>query len=264
MSSNKNLKSVILCGGLGTRLKEETEYKPKPMVEIGGRPILWHIMKNYSHFGFNKFVLCLGYRGDVIKNYFMNYEIRNTDFTLTLGNGSMKVHNSHDENGWEITFAETGPLSMTGSRVKQIEKYIDGDEFLLTYGDGVCNVDIGKLIAFHRSHGKIGTVTGVLPPSRFGELMTQGDRVMSFNEKPQVHTGGFINGGFFVFNRKFFEYLDADSGCILERNPLEKLAAEGQLSMFSHNGFWQCMDTYRDYEYLNNLWNTNKAEWKCW
>jgi len=258
------MKVVILCGGLGTRLKEETEYKPKPMVEIGGRPILWHIMKNYSYYGFNEFVLCLGYRGDVIKNYFINYEIRNNDFTLTLGDGNMKVHNGHDENGWKITFAETGPLSMTGSRVKQIEKYIEDDTFMLTYGDGLCNVDINKLIAYHKSHGKTGTVTGVLPPSRFGELLTEGDKVMSFNEKPQVHTGGFINGGFFIFNRKFFENLSTDPGCILERNPLEQLAAAQQLNMYRHDGFWQCMDTYRDYEYLNQLWNTQKAEWKSW
>lgn len=255
---------VILCGGLGTRLKEETEYKPKPMVEVGGRPILWHIMKNYSHFGYNRFVLCLGYRGDVIKNYFMNYETRSNDFTLTLGSGTMKVHQSHDETGWEITFAETGAASMTGSRVKQIEKYIDGDTFMLTYGDGVCNADLSKLAAFHKSHGKTGTVTGVLPPSRFGELILDGDVVKSFNEKPQLHGGGFINGGFFVFNRNFFNYVSADADCILERKPLESLASGGELHMFRHDGFWQCMDTYRDYEYLNNLWNTQKAEWKCW
>jgi glucose-1-phosphate cytidylyltransferase len=258
------MKVVLLCGGLGTRLKEETEYKPKPMVEVGGRPILWHIMKNYSHFGFNKFVLCLGYRGDVIKNYFLNYESRSNDFTLTLGDGKMEVHNSHDERGWEITFAETGAQNMTGSRIKQIEKYIDEDIFMMTYGDGVCNVAIDKLLAYHKSHGKTGTVTGVLPPSRFGELLTKSDSVVSFNEKPQVHEGGLINGGFFVFNRSFFNYLEKNKDCILERTPLEKLAAEGELKMYRHEGFWQCMDTYRDHEYLNQLWNTNNAEWKCW
>ncbi len=258
------MKVIILCGGLGTRLKEETEYKPKPMVEVGGRPILWHIMKTYSHYGFNKFIVCLGYRGDVIKNYFYNYEIRSNDFTLTLGTGEIKSHNNHDESGWEITFAETGALNMTGSRVKQIEKYCDDDLFMLTYGDGVCNVDIAKLIAFHKSHGKTGTVTGVLPPSRFGELMIEGNTVKSFTEKPQIHEGGHINGGYFVFNREFFNYLTADTNCILERSPLETLAEKNQLMMYAHDGFWQCMDTYRDFEYLNSLWRENKAAWKVW
>ena len=255
---------VILCGGLGTRLKEETEFKPKPMVEVGGRPILWHIMKTYVHYGFKKFILCLGYRGDVIKNYFYNYEIRSNDFTLTLGDGHIKVHNKHSEQGWEITFAETGALNMTGSRVKQIEKYVSGDTFMLTYGDGVCSVNIKDLLAYHKSQGKIGTVTGVLPPSRFGELMTEGNLVTSFNEKPQIHDGGLINGGYFVFDRKFFSYLDEDPSCILERNPLEKLAADRQLCVFEHRKFWQCMDTYRDSEYLNSLWRDDKAEWKVW
>lgn len=258
------MKVVILCGGLGTRLKEETEYKPKPMVEIGGRPILWHIMKTYAHYGHNQFILCLGYRGDVIKNYFYNYEIRSNDFTLTLGSGDLEIHNSHSESGWQITFAETGALNMTGSRVKQIEKYIDGDVFMLTYGDGLCNVNIDELLKFHFSHGKIGTVTGVLPPSRFGELLTENNQVKSFTEKPQIHQGGHINGGYFVFNKKFFNYLETSENCILERNPLERLATENQLMMFQHGGFWQCMDTYRDFEYLNSLWKENEAAWKVW
>lgn len=258
------MKVVILCGGMGTRLKEETEYKPKPMVEIGGRPMVWHIMKTYAHYGFKKFVLCLGYRGDVIKNYFYNYEIRSNDFTLTLGEGRIQVHNQHSETGWEITFAETGALNMTGSRVKQIERYCDDDLFMLTYGDGVCNVNIKDLIAYHRSHGKIGTVTGVLPPSRFGELLIEGNQVKSFTEKPQIHAGGLINGGYFVFNKKFFEYLKADDQCILERAPLEKLSLDNQLCVYDHRGFWQCMDTYRDFEYLNSLWRENQAAWKVW
>jgi glucose-1-phosphate cytidylyltransferase len=258
------MKVVILCGGLGTRLKEETEYKPKPMVEIGGRPIIWHIMKSYSTFGFNKFVLCLGYRGDVIKDYFYNYEIRNNDFTLTLGKDGLKTHNQHAETGWEITFAETGPNSMTGSRVKKVEKYIDGDTFMLTYGDGVSNVNINDLLAFHKSHGKIATVTGVLPPSRFGELITKDGIVESFNEKPQIHAGGHINGGFFVFNKKFFEYLSPNENCILERQPLEDLVRDKELCIYKHEGFWQCMDTYRDFEYLNGLWRDGRAEWKSW
>jgi len=258
------VKAIILCGGLGTRLKEETEYKPKPMVEIGGRPILWHIMKTYSHYGFNKFVLCLGYRGDVIKNYFYNYEIRSNDFTLTLGSGNIKVHTQHDESGWEITFAETGASSMTGSRIKQIEKYVNDDLFMVTYGDGVCNVNIRELIEFHKSHGKIGTVTGVLPPSRFGELLTDGSSVKSFTEKPQIHQGGHINGGYFIFKKEFFNYLSADESCIFERAPLENLAKDDQLMVYNHSGFWQCMDTYRDFEYLNSLWRDHKAEWKVW
>jgi len=258
------MKVVILCGGQGTRLKEETEYKPKPMVEIGGRPILWHIMRTYAHYGFNKFVLCLGYRGEFIKNYFYNYEIRNNDFTLTLGNGNIRVHNQHTETGWEITFAETGALNMTGSRVKQVERYCDEDIFLLTYGDGLCNVNIDELVKFHRSHGKTGTVTGVLPPSRFGELLIEGSQVKSFNEKPQVHDGGLINGGYFVFNKSFFKYLDAGPDCILERTPLENLASDNELCVYDHRGFWQCMDTFRDFEYLNSLWREEKAEWKVW
>jgi len=255
---------VILCGGLGTRLKEETEFKPKPMVEIGGRPILWHIMKTFASHGFNKFVLCLGYRGDVIKNYFYNYEIMSNDFTLTLGGDKIKVHSTHDETGWEITFAETGPANMTGSRVKQIQKYIKGDSFFLTYGDGVSDVNIKELLAFHKSHGKIGTVTGVLPPSRFGELNTDGNLVTSFMEKPQIHEGGLINGGYFVFDKRFFNLLSEDASCILERNPLESLANSSELCVFEHRKFWQCMDTYRDFEYLNSLWREEKAEWKVW
>jgi glucose-1-phosphate cytidylyltransferase len=259
------MKVVLLCGGLGTRLKEETEYKPKPMVEIGGRPILWHIMKTFAHYGYNEFVLCLGYRGDVIKNYFYNYEIRHNDFTLTLGKDSdIEIHSQHQESGWKITFAETGELNMTGSRVKQIEKYIDGDTFMLTYGDGVCDVNIAELLKFHHSHGKIATVTGVLPPSRFGELVSAGDIVESFNEKPQVHSGGLINGGYFVFNKDFFKYLSANEGCIMERQPLEDLTKDKQLCLYKHQGFWQCMDTFRDFQYLNGLWNEGKADWKIW
>ncbi len=258
------MKVVLLAGGLGTRLREETEFKPKPMVEVGGMPILWHIMKTFAHYGYNEFVVCLGYRGDVIKNYFLNYEMRSNDFTLTLGNGKVEVHSKHDESSWTITFAETGLNAMTGSRVKQVEKYVDGDLFMLTYGDGVCDVNIAELVKFHQAHGKIGTVTGVLPPSRFGELETENGVVKSFAEKPQMHNGGFINGGYFVFKRDFFKYLQADESCIMERKPLEELAKDGQLNIYEHTGFWQCMDTYRDFEYLNGLWKEGKAEWKVW
>lgn len=258
------MKVVILCGGLGTRLKEETEYKPKPMVEVGGMPILWHIMKTYSQFGFNKFVLCLGYKGNVIKDYFVNYNVRSNDFTLKLKNHEEIIHNNHSEVDWEITFAETGPNTMTGGRIKRVEKYVDSDVFMLTYGDGVCDVNIGELLAFHKSHGKIGTVTGVMPPSRFGELVTDGNLVKSFSEKPHFDNRGMINGGYFVFNKSFFNYLSESEDCILERNPLESLVKDGQLSVFPHKGFWQCMDTYRDFEYLNSLWNENKASWRTW
>ena len=258
------MKVIIFCGGLGTRLKEETEYKPKPMVEIGDRPLLWHIMKNYSHYGANKFVLYLGYKGRIIKDYFMNYDVRNNDFTLKLKGHDVIIHNHHAETDWEITFAEIGLNSMTGARVKKVEKYIDEDIFMLTYGDGVSDVNIKDLITFHRSHGKIGTITGVLQPSRFGELITKDHFVKKFNEKPQIHNGGLISGGFFIFNKKFFDYLSDAEDCILERQPLEKLAKDGELCVFEHKGFWQCMDTYRDFEYLNNLWKENKASWKIW
>lgn len=258
------MKVVLLCGGLGTRLKEETEFKPKPMVEIAGRPILWHIMKTYSYYGFNKFVLCLGYRGDSIKDYFCNYESRNNDFTLKLGTNEIKIHNSHSETGWEITFADTGLSSMTGSRVKKIMKYVDDDIFMLTYGDGVSDIDINELLAFHKSHGKIATIAGVLPPSRFGEIVENEGIVKTFNEKPQVHSGGWISGGFFVFNRKIFDYLSESEDCILERQPMENLVNENQLCVYKHEGFWQCMDTYRDFELLNNLWKEDNAAWKKW
>lgn len=258
------MKVVILCGGLGTRLKEETEYKPKPMVEIGGKPIVWHIMKNYSCYGFNNFVLCLGYKGSIIKDYFINYDVRNNDFTLKLQNQEITLLNQHTEFDWEITFAETGPNTMTGGRIKKIEKYIDGDLFMLTYGDGVSNVNLSDLLAFHQSHGKTGTITGVMQPSRFGELITENHFVKNFNEKPQIHSGGLINGGYFVFNKNFFKYLSNTDDCIFEKHPLENLANDGELCVFEHRGFWQCMDTYREFEYLNNLWKENKASWKIW
>jgi glucose-1-phosphate cytidylyltransferase len=256
------LKVVILCGGLGTRLKEETEFKPKPMVEVGGRPILWHIMKYYNYFGYNEFVLCLGYKGNIIKDYFYNYEIQNNDFTLTLGSSEIQIHNQHSETGWKITFAETGLNSMTGARVKKIEKYINDDIFMLTYGDGLSNIDIHKLIEFHKSHGKLATITGVLPPSRFGEIELENNMVKSFSEKPKLGTGGLINGGFFVFNKKLFNYLTDSEDCILEKLPLENLVKDKQLYVYEHKGFWQCMDTYRDFELLNTIWKNGKAPWK--
>lgn len=255
---------VLLCGGLGTRLKEETEFKPKPMVQIGGKPILWHIMKLYSHYGCQKFILCLGYKGESIKEYFYNYEVLANDFTIQLGKQKqITMHNGSDEDGWSITLADTGKNTLKGGRLKKVEKYITGETFMVTYGDGVANVDIDKLLAFHRSHGKIATVTGVRPPSLFGELLVANDQAVLFAEKPQT-SSGLINGGFFVLDRKVFDYLSADDNCDFEKGPLEKLAAAGELMVYSHDGAWGCMDTYRDMEYLNKLWDSGQAFWKVW
>jgi len=257
------MKVIILCGGRGTRLKEETEFRPKPLVEVGGRPILWHIMKIYAHYGFNNFILCLGYKGEMIREYFLNYEIRNVDFNLQLGNSKIKVYNKSREENWNITFVDTGERAQTGARVKQVEKYVDGDRFMLTYGDGVTDVKIDKIIKYHQKQGRIGTITGVHPPSRFGEIVLDGSRIAKFNEKPQAKEG-FISGGFFVFQKEFFRYLKDDNDCCLEKEPLEKLVANNQLSAYLHNGFWQCMDTQRELDILNQLWATGKAPWKVW
>ena len=257
------MKVVILCGGFGTRLREETEFRPKPMVEIGGKPILWHIMKTYSHYGFNDFVLCLGYKGQFIRDYFLNYDRLNSDLRIDMRTGDVEVFNRHKEREWQITLVDTGLNTMTGGRVKRIEKYIDGDRFLLTYGDGVTDLPIKELVSFHESSKTIGTVTGVSPPSRYGELGIAGDQVVSFLEKPNIQES-FISGGYFVFEKEFFKYLPADDNCVLEREPLERLAGDGQLGVYTHKGFWQCMDTQRDYIYLNELWNSDKAEWLVW
>jgi glucose-1-phosphate cytidylyltransferase len=257
------MKVVILCGGQGARLREETEYKPKPMVEIGGHPILWHIMKLYSAYGFKEFVLCLGYKGEVIKDYFYHYKTRNNDFTIELNSGKINTHKKDNDSDWTITLVDTGVSAMTGARVKRVEKYIEGDKFILTYGDGVGDIDINKLLEFHEAHGKIGTLTGVSPPSRFGELSVDGNEVTSFREKPK-ELDGIINGGFFVFNRKFFDYLSDNDGCYLEREPLANLADDNELNVYRHSGFWQCMDTYRDLQYLTELWKNGEAPWKVW
>ncbi|MBI4051387.1 MAG: glucose-1-phosphate cytidylyltransferase [Elusimicrobia bacterium] len=261
----KPSKVVILCGGQGTRLHEETEFKPKPMLEIGGRPILWHIMKTYAHFGFADFVLCLGYKGDVIRDYFLNYDWFRHDLTITLGRTrTIQIHNRREEDrDWRVTLVETGEDSMTGDRIRIAARYIDTPTFLLTYGDGVANVNIRDLVAFHKSHRKMGTVTGVRPSSRFGELKVKEGKAVQFSEKPQI-TEGYINGGFFVFQRKFLSYLSKEPGCILEKEPLVRLAEKGNLMVYPHNGFWQCMDTYRDYKLLNELWSTGRAHWKIW
>jgi len=255
------MKVVILCGGKGTRMREETEFRPKPMVEIGGRPLLWHIMHIYSHFGFKDFIVCLGYKGNMIKQYFLNYEAMNNDFTIQLGNRtSVEYHNNCNEADWRVTLVDTGDDAQTGARIKKIESYVDSNMFMLTYGDGLSNINIQSLLEFHKSHGKIGTVTGVHPSSRFGELVLNENKVESFSEKPQTKKG-LINGGFFVFNRPFFDYLDDDDNCILEKGPLENLSADGELMVYSHNDFWQCIDTYRELEALNNIWKSSNAPW---
>ncbi len=258
------MKVIIFCGGLGTRLREETEFRPKPLVEIGGKPILWHIMKTYSHYGFNDFVLCLGYKGNMIKEYFAHYDLFNKDFTLILGKKDEPLmHNSHNEGDWRITFADTGEDAFKGARLKKIEKYIEDDTFMVTYGDGVANVDIKKLLEFHKNHGKMVTITGVHPISRFGELVTEGNQIKKFEEKPQSD-GQPINGGFFVFNRRIFDYLNENDDCDLEKGTLEKIAQDGQLMMYRHDGFWYCMDTLRDTDYLRKVWAEKKALWKVW
>lgn len=258
------MKTIILCGGEGTRLKEETEYKPKPMVEIGGKPVLWHIMKMYSHFGFKEFILALGYKGNLIRDFFLNYEFYNSDFTITLGNRKdIVVHGNTGESGWKVTLVETGGSAMTGSRVNQCERYIDEDNFMVTYGDGLADIDISELVEYHKGHGRIGTLTGINPPSRFGELRVEGNQVAEFLEKSKLEgTRGVINGGFMVFKRKIFDYLSTDVACVLEREPLENLAKDGELMIYHHNGYWQCMDTYRDYLSLQETWRKGNAPWQ--
>ena len=248
---------------MGTRLREETEYKPKPLVEIGGKPILWHIMKTYAYYGFKEFILCLGYKGNMIKEYFLNYEILNSDFTIELGSKNIQTRNGHSERDWRVTLAQTGDSAMTGARVKRVESYVDSDMFMLTYGDGVSNINISKLVEFHKSHGKIGTVIGVSPTSKFGELVVKGEKVVRFHEKPQINDG-LVNGGFFVFNKEFFRYIYDEDPCVLENDPLEKLANEGELMVYNHTGFWHCMDTYRDFLHLNEMWKLPDPPWKIW
>jgi glucose-1-phosphate cytidylyltransferase len=252
---------VILCGGQGTRLREETEYRPKPLVEVGGRPILWHILKYYAHFDVRDFVLCLGYRGHMIKEYFLNYEAMNNDFTVCLGEKNRIVfEGSHDEQDYNVTLAETGLETMTGGRVARVRRYVKDDTFMVTYGDGVTDLDLGKAMAFHRAHGKLATVTAVRPVSRYGilELGEKGE-VQRFVEKPQLD--GWASAGFFIFNQRVFDYLGGDD-CVLEQEPLEQLSREDQLMAYKHDGFFYAMDTYREYLYLNELWESGKAPWK--
>jgi glucose-1-phosphate cytidylyltransferase len=251
---------VILCGGQGTRIRDVADDIPKPMIPIGGQPILWHIMRQYACHGFRDFVLCLGYKGWVIKRYFLDYHLAHADLSLDLGSRRVRTHGRPPAEDWRVTLAETGVHAMTGCRIKRVEKYVAGEHFLLTYGDGVADVDLTELVQFHLGHGKVGTVCAVRPPSRFGEIELDGPRVAEFNEKP-LAARGRINGGFFMFRREFFDRLRDDEGLVLEGEPLVQLARDGELMAYLHDGFWQCMDSSRDYQYLNKLWAEGKASW---
>lgn len=260
------MKVCILCGGYGTRIRDVTDSIPKPMIPIGNFPILWHIMKYYSTWGHDRFVLCLGYKGDVIRDFFMNYRSHTTDFTVDLsGNSPIEYHCDTINDAWNVTLAETGMSSMTGARIKQVEKYLCDDEnFLLTYGDGVGDIDLKKLIEFHQSHGKILTVSGVRPPGRFGELQCDNTGIVTeFNEKTQT-TGGRISGGYFVCRKEIFDYIDGKENTIFEQEPLRNLVSEGEMMVYRHDGFWQPMDTSREYQLLNTLYEQKKAPWVIW
>src|SRR5258707_10405528 len=255
------MKVVILAGGLGTRLAEETEIRPKPMVEIGGRPILWHIMQHYGFYDFNEFYIALGYKGEVIKRYFLDYYSLSSDISINLQHGKVEMLNTNSEH-WKVHLVDTGLATMTGGRIKRLEPYLKDDTFMVTYGDGVCNVNLPDLLHFHKSHGLVGTVTAVRPPARFGGLELDGEKVKTFTEKPQVGEG-WINGGFLVFEPTIFNYL-ADDTTILEAQALEQLSKVGQLAAYRHESFWQCMDTLRDKRILEDLWQSNNAPWKVW
>lgn len=255
------MKVGILAGGVGTRLVEETEVKPKPMVEIGGQPILWHIMRHYSHYGFNHFVIALGYKGEVIKKYMVDYCPLNSDLTVELRTGKVKICGGTKPD-WKVELIDTGIATLTGGRIKRLQPYLGNGTFMLTWGDGVSDVDLHDLLAFHRSHGKLATLTAVRPPARFGHLVLDGSQVAQFTEKPQT-SEGWINGAFFVLEPGIFDYIDGDD-TQWEREPLERLAADGQLMAYCHTSFWQCMDTLRDKRLLESLWQTGNAPWKLW
>jgi glucose-1-phosphate cytidylyltransferase len=264
MTSPAEVPVFILAGGLGTRLKEHTEFRPKPMVEVGNRPILWHIMRCYAAYGFKRFIVCAGFKSEVIKDYFLNYDAMNSDFTVSLRSHDVRYHGAYHDDDWEVTVAYTGESAMTGARVgRAAAKYLGSSKhFAVTYGDGLCDANFQEELNFHIGAGRIGTVLAVNPPSRFGELRTQdeGSLVTSFMEKPELRQS-WINGGYFIFQRDFMKYLSADENCVLEREPLIRLTADGQLGMFCHSGFWACMDTQRDKEYLDELWNVGQAPW---
>lgn len=262
MASGRNMKAVILAGGLGTRISEETHLKPKPMIEIGGRPILWHILKIFSSYGVNDFVICCGYKGYVIKEYFANYFLHMSDVTFDMQSNQMTVHHKKAE-PWTVTLVDTGEQTMTGGRLKRVSDYLNSDEpFCFTYGDGVADVKIDELVAFHRAHGKLATVTAVQPPGRYGALARDGDTVTGFIEKPRGD-GGWINGGFFVLSPDCIDAIDGDAS-VWEAEPLERLAKRGELMAYEHHGFWQPMDTLREKMHLEDLWGSGKAPWKSW
>ena len=255
------MKVAILAGGVGSRLSEETEIKPKPMVEIGGRPILWHIMMHYAHYGFQDFVMALGYKSEIIKKYMMDYCSLTRDLRIQMGTGEI-IKNGGERCDWTVDLVDTGMNTQTGGRIKRLAPYLSGGTFMLTWGDGVSNIDLHKLLAFHRSHGKLATLSAVRPVARFGHLDLDDSRVVEFSEKPQAREG-WINGAFFVLEPQIFDYIDGDD-THWEKEPLERLAKEGQLMAYKHDSFWQCMDTLREKKYLENLWETNQAPWKIW
>lgn len=259
--TDESLRVVLLAGGLGTRLSEETEVRPKPMVEIGGRPILWHIMKHYAHYGFNEFLIALGYKGDVIKRFFLDYYTLSRSMTVSLATGDVQMHDREAED-WTVHLIDTGLHTNTGGRVKRLEPWLKDNTFMVTYGDGVSSVDLHELLRFHRAHGRLVTVTAVRPPARFGGLLFDGDRVVRFTEKPQIGEG-WINGGFLVCEPGIFDYLEGDSTSF-ESHLLEQLAQDGQIMAYRHDAFWQCMDTLRDLRTLENLWNSGAPPWKVW
>ncbi len=263
MTSVRDLDVVILCGGLGTRLREETEFKPKPMVEIGGRPILWHIMRHYYHYGARNFVLCLGYQGDAIRDYFLNYKMHNSDVAVDFASNSVEILSDGFDEDWRVVLAETGTDALTGTRIKRALKYVQGNTFLATYGDGVADVDLDQLCAHHVRSGRPATVTAVRPSSRYGELGIEDGRVTKFREKPQVNEG-WINGGFFVIDKAALDRVPADANVTLEEAVLESLANEDALAVHKHRGFWQCMDTRREMLLLNELWDSGRAPWQVW
>lgn len=255
------MKTVILAGGFGTRIRDVAEDIPKPMIPIGQSPIIWHIMKTYAHYGHKDFILCLGYKGQVIKDFFLNYQSHIRDFTINFKDNNVTYHNQPDELDWNITLVDTGLNSMTGSRISKIKEFIGNETFMITYGDGVCDININDLIKFHNSHGKILTVTGVRPPGRFGEMVIdEKNQVVAFNEKPQT-SGGRISGGYFVANSKIFEYLSNDETLVFEESPIKKLVADNELMMYNHDGFWQPMDTSREFQLLNKLYEKGEASW---
>ena len=257
------MKTIILAGGWGSRLGHISDTIPKPMVPIGNKPVIWHIMKIYSYYGIDEFIIALGVKGDVIKDFFYNFETKNNDFTVDLSTGDISYHNIESSTNWKVTLVDTGLNTLKGGRIKRLENYITDEVNMITYGDGLADVNISDLITYHKSHGKTITITGVHPPARFGELEEENGQIISFQEKPQTSVG-LINGGYMVFNRNLFEYLTTDESCDFENNALEKLVEEQEVMVYKHNGSWECMDHERDVKHLNKVWNNSNAFWKVW